>query len=91
MYISAALCVQALKSLYIYIYGLYKPNPSLEYIYMGAVYMFAAFIQPFLCIIAFACMVLGMLQAVVLHHFGLSSCLANFQRVMNEGFKKYSV
>ena len=37
--------------IYIYIYGLYTPNPSLSYIYMGAIYMFAAFIWLLLCIL----------------------------------------
>ena len=32
------------------------PNPSLAYIYMGAIYMFSAFIRLLLCILIFAYM-----------------------------------
>ena len=39
----AAHYVKTLKSLYICIYGLYMPNPSLAPVYMGYTYMFAAF------------------------------------------------
>ena len=61
--------MKAFKLVYIHIYGLCKPNPSLAYIYMGAIYMFSAFIWLLLCILSFAYMCLGMLQAVVLHHY----------------------
>ena len=37
--------------IYIHTYGLYTPNLSLEYIYMGAIYMSAAFIRPLLYIV----------------------------------------
>ena len=58
-------------SIYIYIYGPYKPNTSLEYIYMGSIYMFSAFILMLICTLSLAYMCLCMLQAVILHHFGL--------------------
>ena len=44
IYILALLCAQASISGYIHVYGLYTPNPSLEYIYMDPIYMLAAFI-----------------------------------------------
>ena len=44
------------------------PNLSFVYIYMDAIYMFAAFIWLLLYVLSFAYMCLGMLQAVILHH-----------------------
>ena len=36
--------MQASISIYIHVYGPYKPNPSLAYIYMDPIYIFSAFI-----------------------------------------------
>ena len=63
IYIGSAFARKPLYRSYIHIYGLYKPNPSLAYIYMGAIYMFSAFIWMLICIMSFAYTNLGMLQA----------------------------
>ena len=43
-------------------------NLSFAYIYIYAIYIFEAFILPFLYIMSFVYMCLGMLQAIVLQH-----------------------
>ena len=70
------MCTSLYIGFYIYIYKPYTPKISLEYIYMGAIYMFGALILLLLCILSFAYMCLGMLQAVVLHQIWYNSlCL----------------
>ena len=48
---------------YIHIYWPYETNTSLEYIYIGAIYMFSALIQLLLCILSSSYMCLCMLLA----------------------------
>ena len=52
---------------YIDVYGQYTPLPSLVYIYIDAIYMFAAFFWMLVFIMLFAYTILACCKLVVLH------------------------
>ena len=67
IYLNFALCASLYIGIYTYICAIYAQSKPWIHIYMGAIYIFAAFVRMLICILPLAYMCLCMLQAVILH------------------------